>query len=381
MSGFCLSLSLLTLPTEIRLHIHRLCRAAEQKKLRLTSRKLNEEIIPILYERVYMDIFEIYMERLRLMANTAYIATAVRTLVVSSNLLSQCSLQDFENLLRCYIDIDSIAEELILERQWIKKCYQRYKSHRISQQLQIDKIGPVLKAFEGLRTLKIIWLYDVQASPYWQYLEHKIFSPKCVSLEAWSTGEVQGRSLAKYLWHSRLPDSLIALDYHYVPLYCWRIQEETPFWNSLQHLRLRIAHGETPADSELARLGLQRLLAATGLIKSLYLAADPCVTYLDRFDFSSVLLNVDSLTGLQDLTIETSAAEEENLVRVYKKYSGSLKRFNFYDIHLLKGYWQSIFDFFQISVPFCKFQLEGLTEGNGWYINTIVPFFKQKRIQ
>lgn len=146
-------------------------------------------------------------------------------------------------------------------------------------------------------------------------------------------------------------------------------------------LRLCVATGNSIADNENTKLSLQRVLTATNLLESLYLGADPCPIYSSRFDFSGILLNVSTLTRLQELTLTTNTIGEEQLLQIFQKYSDSLERFTLADTHLSKGLWQNITDVFRGSVRTCRFELEGVTEGNGWYINTVVPFGESTRIE
>lgn len=367
----------LTLPVEIRLYIICFCKGIEQKQLRLTSRLLNEETLPVLFRHIRVDVLEECLEKLRRIASSACVATTVKSLVVSSNLLCPCTLQDFEGKLRCHADM----ADLPMERQWVKASFLRYETQRVSQRAQLDGLGPVLRAFNRLQTVKVIWLYDVQVSPYWHAVGKEIFSPRAVCIGSWTTNQVQGCSVAGQLWPSRLPLGVTALNYQSVPLHCWSIQGRISVWSSLRHLRLRIARAKSGAEKESVRLGLQRLLAAAGLIQSLYLSADPSVNYRDRFDFGTALMKVDSLTSLQDLTIETGIMQEDDLIQLHDRYTCSLRKLKIRDIHLCNGHWQTIFTVFRSSGFSCKIEMEALTEGNGWYVNTILSFFETKYIR
>lgn len=104
------------------------------------------------------------------------------------------------------------------------------------------------------------------------------------------------------------------------------------------------------------------------------------MTYRDRFDFAVALLNADTLTRLQDLTIETGIMKEDDLVRLFEKFSHSLRKLNIRDVHLYNGHWQMIFSAFQSPGISCEIELEALTEDNGWYVVTILSFFETKYI-
>lgn len=360
------SSAFLALPVEIRLYTIRFCSGDEQKQLRLTSRQLGEETVPILFRHISVDVLEECLLKLRRVASVACFAAAVRSLMVSSNLLRPCTLQDFA--------------DLSMDSQWVKESYLRYKTRRVSQSAQLDKLRPILKAFDRLQTVEVVWLHDVQISPYWRAVGKEVFSPRAVCIGPWTTNQVQGRSVAGQLWPSRLPFNLTALKYQPVPLHCWSIDGRVSAWSSLRQVQLRIARVNSAAENESARRGLQRLLAAAGLIQSLYLSANPSVNYLDRFDFGTALLKVDSLTKLQDLTLETGRMQENDLIQLNDRYSCSLRKLKIRDIYLCNGHWQTIFTLFQSSALPCKHEMEALTEGNGYYVDTILPFFEVKYI-
>lgn len=368
--------SLSDLPTEIRLQIYQSCKRYEQKQLRQINRQLEGELTPILFKQMYMDAAGLDTEAF---VQSTSILTAVKSLVISSNVLSCLSLQVFQRELWWYLDWQ--PEHWQQKKQWIKHSFKRYEAHRISQRLRLEKLASTLKSLQNLNTIKVIRLFDFQASAYWRRLEEEICAPKSISLERWTTGQVRGHGVVSALWPSRLSCKLIALDYYYVPLLCWDNLNDTSSWNTLKMLRLCVAMGNSVADCENTKLSLQRVLTATNLLESLYLAADPCPTYSSRFDFSDMLLNVSTLTRLQELTLMTITIEEEQLLQIFQKYSDSLERFTLSDIHLSKGLWHNITDVVQGSARTCRFELEGVTEGNGWHINTVVPFGESTRIE
>lgn len=376
MSRLCQSRSLLNLPTEIRLQIYQSCRCHEQKQLRQINRQIEGELTPILFRQLHVDAAGLDTEAF---VQSTSILTAIKSLVISSNVLSCLSLQVFQRELWWYLDW--LPEHWQQNKQWIKHSFERYEAHRISQRLRLETLALTLKSLQNLNTLKIIRLHDFQASAYWRRLEQEICAPKTISLERWTTGQARGHGVVSALWPSRLPYKLIALDYYYVPLLCWDDFKDTSSWNTLKMLRLCVATGNSVADSENTKLSLQRVLTATNLLESLYLAADPCPIYSSRFDFSGILLNVSTLTRLQELTLMTNTVGEEQLLRIFQKYSDSLERFTLADTHLSKGLWQNITDVFRGSVRTCRFELEGVTEGNGWHINTVVPFGESTRIE
>lgn len=191
MSSLHASLTFLTLPVEIRLYTICFCTRREQKQLRLTSRRLDGETLPILFRQIHVDVLEECLDKLSWIANSPCVAPTVRSLVVTSNLLCPCTLQYFEGKLRHHSDMADLPSE----RQWVQESFLRYKTHLVSQWVQLHRLSLILKAFDGIQTLKVSWLHDVQISPYWHAVGKKVFFPKAVCIGPWTTTQVQGRSI------------------------------------------------------------------------------------------------------------------------------------------------------------------------------------------
>lgn len=112
----------------------------------------------------------------------------------------------------------------------------------------------------------------------------------------------------------------------------------------------------------------------------MHLKITPSCCYFSRIDFGTVFGDV-KLTKLQELAIQTGLINRQNLLDVLARHKYTLRLISITDFHLNQGSWRESYDALRTDLPDCDINLEALTDGNGWRIDTAVPWGHVKNLR
>jgi len=400
--------SLIRLPQEIQLVAILFCDQAEQKALRCCCRALNAYILPILYRTVFLDILPSSMSRVHNIANKTEIGRHVRELVISNNLLAPCSLRSFERQIRYHEpaslkfldeDIPLIMNQSSIEtlldscsiwetRYWLKsqfKSYWRYvtfqKTHLTSESMTLRSL---LLKFPNLRKVTIYKLDDITKSISWVDVSKEVFpnAEGCFSLHNWTSTMIDNFSIFAHLMLncSRLMDRLTSLEIDFVASETWQLAGIYEAWSNLRILKLHAGCDDTIQTRSMVTEGLAMVIQRIPLVIELRISIVPSCGYLSRIDFHHVFCDSSQLTNLQILDIETGIIDQRNLLTLYQRHRDTLHTLTICNFHLSIGTWQEVLAQFSDNADRCNFVLEALTDGDGWNIETVIPFCHRLRL-
>jgi len=400
---------LLHLPHEIRIIIIDFGGRAEQKNLRCCCTALNAYVLPFLYRTVFLDILPSSMSRVDNIANKPEIGHHVRELIISTNLLAPCSIRTFERLIRYsepaslkFLDediplvIDQTSIEGLLDtypvwktRSWLAS---RFKSYRKYVHFQNTHLGSesmtlyyLLIKFINARKLTMYKLDDITKSLSWAAVSKDVFSDveDCFSLHSW-TSSVMADNLSVFAYlmlnYGSLGHRLTSLQIDFVACETWQSANIHEAWSKLRVLKLHAGCDNTKQTKSVVTQGLAMVISRIPLVRELQISIVPSCGYLSRIDFHRVFRESSQLTNLQVLGIQTGVIDQRNLLALYKRHRDTLQTLTICDFHLSAGTWQELLAVLSADTDRCNFIVEALTHGDGWSIETVVPFCHRKRL-
>lgn len=399
---------LISLPLEIQEIIFRFCSPVEQKALRSCCKTLSSNVIPFLYHTVFLDTLPTSMKRVYNIASKDHIGTHVNELIVTTNLLDPCSLRSFERQIRYQepAALKSLGEELALfrdqtsieailstysvwqTRHWLETRFERYwkyvrfqKAHLESESMALCSL---LMKFKKLRKVTFFKLSDIAKSSSWVELSKDVFSnlEDSFSLHNWTRATADNLNIFASIMLSddRLGKQLTTLEIDYIACETWETASLHEAWRNLRYLKLRADGGSTKQAKSLVTQGLAMVVQRIPLIEKLQISIVPCCGYLSRIDFYPILSGSAQLTHLQILGIQTGVIDQQHLLDLYQRYQGTLQTLTIRDFHLSKGTWQELLAQLSANADRCNFILEALTDGDGWNIETYIPFCRVIRL-
>jgi len=401
--------TLLHLPHEIKSMIINLCGRAEQKHLRCCCTALNINVLPFLYRTVFLDILPSSIDRVDNIANKPEIGQHVRELIISTNLLAPCSLRTFERQIRYSepaslkfsdedipLVIDPISVEGLLNAYPVFKSRSsvasRFKSYRKYVDFQRTHLGResmilyyLLIKFINARKLTMCKLDDITKSLSWAAVSKDVFSDveDCFSLHSW-TSSVMANNLSVYAYlvlnYGSLGHHLTTLQIDFVARETWQFANIHEAWSKLRVLKLHAGCDNTSETKSVVTQGLAMLISRIILVRELQISIFPSCGYLSRIDFDRVFRESSQLTDLQVLGIQTGMIDQSNLLALYERHRNTLQTLTICDVHLSAGTWQDVFAVLSADTDRCTFVVEALTHGDGWSIETVVPFCHSKRL-
>jgi len=396
------------LPHEIQLIIIHFCGRAEQKTLRCCCKALNAYVLPVLYPTVFVDILSSSRSRVNNIANKAEIGYHVRELVISDNLLAPCSLRSFERQIRYHepaslkfldevvpLVIDQSSIETLLDscsiwktRSWLKYCFKIFweyvtfqKTHLRSESMTLCSL---LMKFPNLRKATLYKLDDITKSISWADVSKEVFpnAEDCFSLHNWTSTMIDNLSIFAHLMLNcgRLMDRLASLEIDFVASETWQLAGIYEAWSKLRILKLHAGCDNTRQARSMVAQGLAIVIQRIPLVTELRISIVPSCGYLSRIDFHHVFCNSSQLTNLQILGIQTGMIDQRNLLALYQRHRDTLHTLTICDFHLSNGTWQEVLAQFSDNADRCNFILEALTDGDGWNIETVIPFCHRLRL-
>ena len=384
------------------------CGRAEQKTLRRCCTALNAFVLPFLYCTVFLDILPSSMSRVENIANKPEIGRHVRELIISTNLLAPCSLRSFERQIRYHepaslkfldedipLVIDQISIEGLLDtypvwktRSWLKSRFKSYSEYVHFQKTHLESksmtLYYLLIKFVNLRKLTMYKLDDITKSFSWVAVSKDVFSDveDCFSLHNWTSVMADNLSVFAYLSlnYGSLGHRLTSLQVDFIASEIWQLANIYEAWGNLRVLKLHAGCDNTKQARSLVTQGLALVIQSIPLVRVLQISIAPSCAYLSRIDFHRVFCNSYRLMYLQVLGIQTGVIDQRNLLALYKRHRDTLQTLTICDFHLSDGTWQEIFAELSPDTDRCNLILEALTQGDGWSIETVVPFCRSVRL-
>jgi hypothetical protein len=384
------------------------CGRAEQKCLRCCCTSLNASVLPLLYRTVFLDILPSSMVRVNNIANKPEIGHHVTELVISTNLLAPCSIRSFERQIRYHepaslkfldedvsLVIDQISTEGLLDtypvwktRSWLASRFKSYRNYVHFQKTHLESqamtLYYMLIKFVNLRKLTMYKLDDITKSFSWVAVSKDVFSDveDCFSLHNWTSVMADNLSVFAYLLmnYGSLEHRLNFLQIDFIAGETWQLANIYEAWGNLRVLKLHAGCDNTKQARSVVTQGLAMVIPRIPLIIELQISIVPSCGYLSRIDFNRVFCKSSRLTNLQVLSIQTGVIDQRNLLALYERHRDTLQTLIICDFHLSDGTWQELLAELSANTDRCNFILEALTHGDGWSIETVVPFCHSIRL-
>lgn len=373
------------LPLELRIVTYDYCELPSLKNLRLSCHKFQDEIDPILFHTVFLDLLPQSVETLRMIADN-HIASHIQELVVSTNLLPDISPLTFERLLRCSnhsslarFETQQILPSCMLRLQGKFRIWQRYRrySYYVNQQrnllLSQASLQRIIVKLVRLKKLKLQVLNNVEQSRCWFNFSRKVFGRDkdfdlCPIILSRSDTHLCAIHMLLKMCHN-----LTSLEIDQVSCSCWQFEFYTAVWRHLKRLRLCAQQGSTVEEADDVKTGLRKVLLELDLIEFLHLEITPTCAYLRRINIGEIFED-RKLTVLQHLCICTGKILFKDLLDMIQIHRRKLLMLSMTDVHLIDNSWEKTFQILKESLHNCVATFEGVTDGDGWTIREVVPF-------
>jgi len=386
-----------TFPLEIFRLIFDHCDFSTLKCFRLSCHALEVDIAARIFGSLHFDLLPRSLEITRRVADHPILATHVREIVISDNLLKEYTYEGFRRQL-CSVepggrwwaippdedDVDpawSLETDLAVSKDWLRQSFEIYCKYLQAQKSIVAHEAKLNSVFPKLTRLKRIWLRtldDTEQSQSWVAFSIHVFGvPDCFSLRLWTTFLSSGNNtsaLHMILCSTRHMLQLVqSVKIDYVPSHFWYTHSISEGWNSIVNLDLRLEQGQSERRKVLVKCGIRELLRRLDSIEFLRLEITPSCGYFTRLDFAEVFLDI-KLTLLQNLQVQTGIIKSKDLLKICENHKDTLRSLSIVDFHLGDSSWECVYPLIVKSLPDSSIMFEGLTDGDGWTTHTALPF-------
>ena len=154
----------------------------------------------------------------------------------------------------------------------------------------------------------------------------------------------------------------------FIPSHCWELPDMSTVCSTLKVLDIRIEVGQ------FSRKAFRNLILNLVTIENLKLEMTPSCGYLTRYDFGEIFADM-KLIFLLDLHLQTGLITSQALVQIFDYHADTLNNFSVVDFHIIDCTWTDVCVKLREIIRHSTIILfEGLTEGDGWTIDTALPF-------